>query len=276
MAKSGVSEFLRSVKLKCIDYPYPIYRIETQGEGSCFFHAILRALYKPYIEATSRQQRSQIAVNVRWTLANELEKINPDTGKRLYDTLGGGLYEEFSKGGDAAGQYSLLAMLRELRSNNPVDTAYQELCATFFGYDIYIINAERGDVYQTGNEGSLYKNRPSIFIYGMSGHYEILAVPMKQSGIYACLLTADHLFTVAVNTRVKALVSSTPSKVASIPNVNGQVSMSPVNSNITQVNEIIPTEETAVITRVTNSPGYIPSTSLLSLISNLNLNSVNS
>ena len=212
MAKSGMHETLLPVYLKNIKYDGPVYKICTIGDGSCFFHALLRAFYSPYIQATSPQERSQSAHRLRLTLAGDLAKVNPQTGKRLYDTLGGGFYEEFSK---AVPEYSLDAMVADLRSNNPVDTAYQELCATVFNCDIYIIDSQKGDVYPTAEyKNSLYKGRPSMFVYGSPGHYEILAIPMKVSGVYACYLVADHPFTLAVSNRLKELAKLTPPPVA--------------------------------------------------------------
>jgi hypothetical protein len=275
MAKSGINESLQLVSLKHIDYHGPIYKIGTQGNGSCFFHAVLRARHKPYIEAANRDQREKIAVDARRMLADQLEKVNPITGKRLYDTLGGGFYEDFSKAGDVAIQYSLPAMLKELRSNDPVDTAYQELCATVFEHDIYIISADNGDVYPTANEAILFQGRSSIFIYGMPGHYEILAIPMKQSGIYACLLTPDHPFTVAVNARVKALVKTTPPKVPPILTVAEKQTVLQINPPVSTVkSDSVSTSENSSITRITNAPGPVVTVtppSLISSISNLNI-----
>jgi hypothetical protein len=97
-------------------------------------------------------------------------------------------------------------MIIELKSRRPVDAAYQELCANFIGFDIYIIDAVRNDVYPTSNGKILYKNRPSIFIYYKPGHYDVLALPMKNSyNKYAGLLTTDHPFTIAINNRCKEL-----------------------------------------------------------------------
>jgi hypothetical protein len=202
MEISGIKEIYTPVNLNMINWNGPIYKISTIGDGSCFFHSILRAFHSPYIRATDINFRIAEADKLREALAIRLEEKDPITGKIFYDTLGEGGYAQFSQ---VVPAYSLQSMCKELRSRQPVDTAYQELFATAFGYDIYIIDAKNGDVLPTTNGKNLYKNRLSIFIYGSEGHYETLCLKTHQKDVYAPLLTADHSFTQCILNRIKKL-----------------------------------------------------------------------
>ncbi len=161
---------------------YPgMVRIMTMGDGSCFFHAIARSYFEPYIIGQmadgSPINRSQFIRDFRRDLAIKLgQTIDPldPTSSMYYDTLSRGQLRELSR---SLPQLSLRNMQKELNSSMPVDNKYNEYISNLLNKDIYLLDANRRSVYVTGSDSDiLYKNRPSIVILVTPGHYELVGI----------------------------------------------------------------------------------------------------
>ncbi len=228
MASSGCTETVYQINLPNIGFNSPITLIKVIGDGSCFFHAVLRAFNKEYIQATSTSKRQEIAKKLREGTAIVLEEVDI-TGRREYDKLGGGSYAEYSKivsgainektGEVLQNNYSLKGLQEELLSDKPVDHAYIELLSNHLDKDIYLIDYRTKDVYTTGTDLKLlYKNRESIVIIYSPGHYDILGIQKNTSdsgipGLYEknaivfdCLFGSQHPFIQCIRKRLYDII----------------------------------------------------------------------
>ncbi len=183
-----------------LNYP-GMGRKRTIGDGSCFFHAITDAYFRPYQRGNLNGKslnRIKFVKYLRYDLANELERrINPN-GRMIYDKLSRGKLREISK---TLQQYSLENMQKELRSNRSVDNVYLEFISNVLDKDIYILDFMKKDVYITGDDRDiLYKNRDSIVLLFIPGHYELVGV--KEQGKIKTLFKANHPFITSIVTRM--------------------------------------------------------------------------
>jgi hypothetical protein len=220
MASSCCDETVYSLLLNNIDFKMTLSLIKVIPDGSCFFHAVLRSFNVSYIRSNSKSQRQIYVQNLRKALAHALEEIDPTTGLREYDKLGGGSYNEYNKAVSSAGinNYSLEGLQRELLSSDPVDHVYIEILSNHLNKDIYIINSITKDLYTTGTDLKLlYRNRDSIVIYYSPGHYDIIGIRRVATQkidnicnigdiIFDCLFNYQHPFIQALNKRMKELV----------------------------------------------------------------------
>lgn len=179
MARSGVPESLSPLTLKGIRHPN-LYRIPIIGDGSCFFHAVLRSFYRDYIESTQKSVRQFYARHLRNALSAVLEESNPLTGIRYYDELSRGTLATLAAEGLSS--CSISAMQQELQQGGPVDNLYQELVSNHLNRDIYIVNEDYGDVDVGFSDLELlYKGRNSIILLYRNGHYELLGIAVPNS-----------------------------------------------------------------------------------------------
>ena len=159
---------------------FDLIRIKTESDGSCFFHAIAKAYFKPYItgKITNKDfNRKDFVHNLRKDLSKTLgSKINPDNpnSRTYYQTLSKGELEKIS---EEIPEYSLENMQKELDSNSPISNVYNEFISNQLNIDIYILDAIKRDIYMTGTDDNLlYKNRKSVVILYMPGHYELVGL----------------------------------------------------------------------------------------------------
>lgn len=186
------------------NFNYPnIVRIGTIGDGSCFFHAVVKAFYTPYkigiLNGIPIDKRAFIQ-NLRKDLAIKLvQKVDPlnKNSPRYYDLLGRGKLKEFSK---EMPEYTIENMQRVLNSNLPVDNSFNEFVSNLLNKDIYLLDYLNKDVYITGKDDDiLYKGRDSIVILVMPGHYELIGL-MTVNGIQT-LFPSDHTLIQVINQR---------------------------------------------------------------------------
>jgi len=163
-----------------ITYP-GLIRIRTDADGSCFFHAIAKAYFKPYITGKTKDgkpiDRKKFVRSLRKDLskmlANKVDPKNPDS-KIWYETVANGEWPIISQ---KMNEYSLESMQKELDSNASVSNIYNEFISDQLNKDIYILDGITQDVYMTGtDENLLYKNRTSIVILYLPGHYELIGI----------------------------------------------------------------------------------------------------
>ena len=167
---------------------FNLIRIRTDMDGSCFFHALAKAYFKPYIVGKIDDEpfnRKEFIKNLRKDLAKTLAlKIDPEDteSKTYYQTLSNGEFEKIS---ETMPKYSLKHMQKELaNSEKPVSNIYNEFISDQLNLDIYILNGKTKDVYMTGSDNSLlYKGRRSVVILYMPGHYELIGTMDKDNNI---------------------------------------------------------------------------------------------
>lgn len=192
-------KYLTNSEYENLDWKDPfgyngLVRIRTPADGSCFFHAIARSYFRPYITGKMDSQsfdRQEFIKKLRKSLSIKLgSRVNPRDTKSLtyYEVLSRGQLPEFSKSVPA---YSLVNMQRLLDSNKPVDNVFNEFISDQLDKDIYILDAVKQEVYITGYDNEiLYKNRPSIVILYIPGHYEL--VGLETGGSIKVLFDPDH------------------------------------------------------------------------------------
>lgn len=196
-------------------FQYPnLVRLRTPMDGSCFFHAIAKSYFKPYILGRLNNEplnRGKFIRQLRKDLANKLssrvDPTNPSNNLIYYDELSGGTLRDFSR---SVPEYSLNNMTNELDSDLPVGNVYNEFISNQLNKDIYILSMNKQDVYMTGDNTSLlYKNRPSIVLLVLPGHYELIGVS-SNDGIKT-IFEPDHPLIKAIRNRISSLGGSSNS-----------------------------------------------------------------
>lgn len=214
MAASGIAETVMKIKIpKLGNIGLALYVIKVPPDGSCFFHSILRAFYKEYIETESKNYRTVLVKKLRYSLSEALGERNEFTNTSEYDAMGNGYYRKYNEAvkmvdGDT---HSMEYLQAELKSNNSVDHSYIEILSNHLNLDIYLISSKTGDVYLTGTDRNLlYKNRKSIVILYSPGHYDIIGIKRKtehnESVIFNTLFSCDHDLILAIKGRINQLI----------------------------------------------------------------------
>lgn len=185
-------------------------RIGTYADGSCLFHSIAMAYYQPYIMGRNKDKpidRIDFIKNLRKELADRLgDKADPNDPKSpsYYETISRGGLPNFGK---EISHYSLGSMQQELSSSKPVDNVYNEFISDVLNKDIYILDMTSKDVYMTGDDlDILYKNRNSIVILYLPGHYELVGLK-NSKGEISTLFTHDHPFIQTIQNRMMEKIS---------------------------------------------------------------------
>jgi hypothetical protein len=205
MSKTPILEDIKNLKLTFIE-TMNLAVISTIGDGSCFFHSVLRAFNTDYIKAKSISDRVNMARTFRNALADLLEEVDPLTGKNYYAGLNNGELEKISGG---VKEYSLAGLQKELRSSASVDNIYQELISNGINKDIYIIDGVKKDMYHVGSAFPLYyKGRNSIIIYYTPGHFEVVGLK-HSNGTVDTLFTPEHPLIQACRERLLKFFKST-------------------------------------------------------------------
>ena len=185
---------------------FNLIRVATFLDGHCYFHAIAKAYFKPYIMGKVGDQvfdRQEFVKNLRRDLSIALgNKVNPQNpkSKTFYQTLANGELEEISK---AMPEYSLENMQKELNSNTPVSNYFNEFISNQLDVDIYILDARKKDVYMTGSDLKLlYKGRKSIVILYLPGHYELVGL-MENSTVIETCFSPTHPLISSIRSRIE-------------------------------------------------------------------------
>lgn len=165
--------------------------IPTMGDGSCFFHALLEATSVHYRALPERSsERSLMATRVRNDIADSLGRVDPSTGLRLYDTIGGGILAEMSQVQVGSISYTLAGLERLLR--NPHQCVGDEvflIAAHYFNVRIYFVRT-RGDHFELID--SVGDRGPVVVLHGTGYHYELVA--LNEGGRIIRTFALDHSF----------------------------------------------------------------------------------
>ena len=196
---------------------YDLIALETIGDGSCFFHAIIQAFYRPYINRGKPDkqgrwvslERQKYVRSVRDALADMLSRPVKKGGKSYYETLSNGQLPTMSKA-EPTLKCSLKEMEEELRSGNAVNNLYHEFISMFLNKDIFILDETNEDVYVIAGDDLLYQDRLSIIILynrsdGEIGHYETVAVVPRDGGHPIAHFKPSHSLIVGIRARYREI-----------------------------------------------------------------------
>jgi hypothetical protein len=194
---------------------FNLIRIRTDMDGSCFFHAIAKAYFKPYIVGkigNAPFNRKEFIKNLRKDLSKALGmKVKPEDSKSktYYQTLSNG---ELEKKAVEIPECSLEYMQKELKTfTKPISNVYNEFISNQLNIDIYILDAKKKDVYMTGtDERILYKNRKSVILLYIEskkgiGHYELVGLLDKKEHVET-FFEPDSLIILNIRKRMKEIV----------------------------------------------------------------------
>lgn len=194
---------------KTIQFP-GLIRIRTDADGSCFFHAVAKAYFKPYITGKTKDgtplDRKKFIRSLRKDfskmLANKVDPKNPKS-KTWYETMANGEWPRISK---KMKEYTLESMQKELNSNASISNIYNEFISDQLDKDIYILDANKQDVYMTGTDDSLlYKQRTSIVILYLPGHYELVGI--EEDGYIQTTFQPDSPLIQLIRNRMEDLTN---------------------------------------------------------------------
>lgn len=199
------SEYQRLNWKSTSNFYYPsLVRIRTDSDGSCFFHAITKAYFKPYVAGKLNGRaldRKKFIRGLRNDLSDKLaSRVRPKDPESpiYYEILSRG---ELPKISESIPSYSLKSLQQLLRSGKPVDNIFNEFVSNELDKDIYILDYNKQDVYITGQDSDiLYKDRDSIVILYIPGHYELIGV--LEEGKIQTLFDPDHPFISSIRNRI--------------------------------------------------------------------------
>ena len=148
-------------------FKYPgMFRKGQPQDGSCYFHAICDAYFERYQKSDDDEQY-RLIVSLRRDLSKSLPK--------WYPTLSRGTLAETSQ---FRPDCTLQQMIEELACpKSPINLdIYQEYISNCLNRDVYIIDARQQDVVVLcrDDDDILYKNRESIVLLLLHGHYELI------------------------------------------------------------------------------------------------------
>lgn len=185
-------------------------RMGTYPDGSCMFHAIALSYFIPYRRGRINEMvldRGEFIKELRLELSTKLgdiiDETDPDSPS-YYQVISRGGIESF---GQYVPQYTLDAMKAELASSKAVDNAYNEFISDVLNKDIYLLDMVSRDVYVTGDDlDILYKERPSIVLLYLPGHYELVGI-RNNNGDIKTLFSPDHPFIQSIQRRLMEKIS---------------------------------------------------------------------
>lgn len=192
---------------------WPLVRFSTQGDGSCLFHGIVNAFYRPYHTEMlngKHVSRSRMITALRRELSEELNQKMTDnpSSPTHYEFLNRGYTAEFAKNA-GTGEYTLSHMQNELNSHSYIGYGYLEFLGNVLNKDIYVLEAIRRDIYRQVDEDLeliIHGNRNSIILYYMdNGHYELVGL-RRNDGTFDTYFSPEHSLIRFLNQRVRQII----------------------------------------------------------------------
>lgn len=160
---------------------FPLVKIRTIGDGNCFFHSVLYAIYPKY--QNNPELRHQLAINLRLDIAKHIDKKNPETGLTYWESASNGhlvtllIDEFFSRNAQNFKiDYSVNGIKRLLNSNAYVGDEILSLTSNLLDINIIIIEETTKTIRKFAE--SFRSTRKSILILGNQDrqHYETCGV----------------------------------------------------------------------------------------------------
>jgi hypothetical protein len=210
-----MNEYLMNKPLENLDwrgnnFSYDrMYRKRTLGDGSCYFHAILDGCFIPYRSETisgHHVNKKKLVQNLRQELADTLNKIRPGyNNKTYYETLSRGELNNLSK---EIKEVSLDSLKKQLLSLNSINYIFHEYVSDILNKDIYILDYKAKDVYIIdSNLEMYYKNRKSIVILFIPGHFELVGIKNNKNELIT-YFHSHHPFIKAIRKRIKTKLAA--------------------------------------------------------------------
>ena len=140
----------------------------TIGDGSCFFHALVKLINAEYFNVESLSQKVALVSKFRKDLAEALYQIDPATGKEYY--LSSAL-PEFAKVNPA---YSLSNVYKKLSDPKEFAEDYMySLIPLFLKVDLLVLEYRDGDLIPHADTFGTVQ-RPIICLINYDAHFEAL------------------------------------------------------------------------------------------------------
>ena len=169
-----------SQDLVCSWYPN-LVRIATIGDGSCYYHGILKGCYVPYQNNNSFGYRTRIVRRLRMDLAYLLETPDPEDpqGRIVYETAVGGFFPSL---GITVGNvdFSLQGLQREIASTRDSGDEVYGYIAEQLGINVYVLIGTTEDLFPAITVIPDEVLKPSVVIVGNTSHYEVVALKTKD------------------------------------------------------------------------------------------------
>jgi len=192
----------------------PVIRIGTIADGSCFFHAILKAFYSPYANTSSYSDRKSIVQKLRRDLAAMLSQKNPlYPNKTYYESVSGGqwleLHQQSKAGVNLDIDFSLRGLKNLLNSQRDVGNEVYQYTADALQIDIYIMQATLNDLIPLAIADAISNSSPKrrndsdkygVIIAGNGRHYETVGLETNQ-GIQTAF-SINHPFISRIRTKM--------------------------------------------------------------------------
>lgn len=201
-----------------------VVRIADIGDGSCFFHALLKAVYQPYQENNSYAYRTDLVTHLRRDIAYTLQRPATVNGEYLplddqtlkqreelgylknqlpvdyrykinYETASDGAFPNIYLVylHDQAMDFSLPGLQRLLNSCSDLGDEVYGYVANLFDLDIFVMYIYLDNLKTHIDTLAEEKpKRPSIVIGGNGEHYEVIAIKTPEG--YQTVFLPDDPF----------------------------------------------------------------------------------
>lgn len=150
--------------LRCDWYPGIIVGVTTIGDGSCFFHSVIKCLNPGYFELDLKD-KLEIAHGFRYDIAEALN--TQDNNGNLYY-----LYTSASQFQNVSPMYKLENLTTHLMNpREPVGDYIYGIVSVLYSYDIVVLEYRNGKLITHADTiGNIEKD--VIFLVAYDGHYE--------------------------------------------------------------------------------------------------------
>ena len=161
---------------------YPVIRIATIGDGSCFIHSVMKSYSTPYANNPSVENRINLALGLRRDLAYTLQLPDPQNTLRLYDSFNNGIFPELAQNDR---NFTLDNLQKTINSSGWLGDEIFEYATQRLGVNVIVMTPTSNNLVQeSGGDIDLLRNPYNIFIGHVGGcHYETLGIYIKGRGI---------------------------------------------------------------------------------------------
>lgn len=151
-------------ELKCDWYPGILVGITTIGDGSCFFHSVIKCINPQYFEVGIKD-KIDMAHGFRFDIADALNSQD-DNGTLYY------YYTTASQFQNVSPMYKLENLTTHLYNpNEPVGDYMYGIMSSLYSYDIVVLEYRNGKlITHTDTIGNIEKD--VIFLVAYDGHFE--------------------------------------------------------------------------------------------------------
>ncbi len=180
-------------------------RIGSVGDGSCFVHCVLKAIYSVYQEEPDTNKRITLADQFRYSIALKLKEINPKYNSTYWSTISNGQFpmmmmQQMVPPGELISliniDYSYEGLNRMFDSRVTLGDESYQIIAELLDINIIIVRAINNDLIYHAS-GISNKENNSIIIINHNSHYELLGLKTSE-GIQTLFYPNDPIIS-AIN-----------------------------------------------------------------------------